>query len=136
MNKLFLTILFALPLLAKANLELGSVTTEGTDNKALVQLELKNTFEQNIKGARVWVFLMDDEGKVVGNKAKWIIGGDQKGKAALESEKTEAYSIAVDTQRKATKSKITFSRLILEDGTLIDPRKHVISSKKHQKSPP
>jgi hypothetical protein len=33
---------------------------------------------------------MDDEGKVVGNKAQWIIGGEEKSKAVLESEKNRS----------------------------------------------
>ncbi|MDX2110646.1 MAG: hypothetical protein SFY80_10435 [Verrucomicrobiota bacterium] len=60
-------------------------------------LSTKNTFAKSITDARVWVFAMDAEGKVVGNKAEWVIGGKKDGHPALESGKTENFSLVVPT---------------------------------------
>jgi len=53
---------------AFANLEVSVASLESATNKTLVELDTKNTFDQGIKDARAWVFLMDAEGKVVGNQ--------------------------------------------------------------------
>ena len=66
-----------LTLTVYAQLEVCLLETKQSGSKSLVKLELNNTYDQAIKDARAWVFLMDEEGKVVGNKAAWIIGGDR-----------------------------------------------------------
>jgi hypothetical protein len=71
--KHFLTLLFSLFMLSSAafaNLEVSVASLESATNKTLVELDTKNTFDQGIKDARAWVFLMDAEGKVVGGETK------------------------------------------------------------------
>lgn len=114
--------------------------TEQIGQQALVKIELNNNYDQSIKGVRIWVFMMDQNGKVVGEKAQWIVGGDNSNKpdfqnTALESGNINEYTVAVDTLRAQTedeepfKARVTFSRLILSDGTLLNPQKSVIASK-------
>ncbi|MEO0510250.1 MAG: hypothetical protein AAF065_10375 [Verrucomicrobiota bacterium] len=113
-----------------ANLEVSVSSLDASSNTSLVELEANNTFEQGIKDARVWVFLMDDGGKVVGNKAQWIIGGDSAAKEPLQPEKAQSFKLTVDTQSKPTTAKVTFSRIILADGTIADPQKSVTTKGK------
>lgn len=46
-----------------------------TGAKAIVPLELKNNFNQGVASARAAVLLLDEQGKMVGQSAKWVIGG-------------------------------------------------------------
>ena len=43
--------------------------------KSIVKLTMKNTFKQRIESARAEVFLTDEKGKMVGQAARWVIGG-------------------------------------------------------------
>ena len=90
-----------LPVVSWANLEVSILEQKGSENKGMVTMRIKNDFDQGIKGARVWVFLMDEKGKVVGNKAQWLIGGTEentkKNPEGLEMGKTQEYSMVVDT---------------------------------------
>lgn len=133
----YLFLVFAMPLWA--DFQVAVVATESTPSKSVVKIKARNNFDQNVKAARAWVFLMDDQGKVVGQNAQWIIGGDssdgpqesegRKTGAPLEPEKEAEYSIAVNHSSQGanppTQTKITFSRIILADGTLVNPHKSV-----------
>lgn len=135
--------LFSLSLLCLtpvfADFQVAVVDTQSTSDKSLVKIKARNAFDQGVKGARAWVFLMDDQGRVVGQRAQWIIGGEPKPshvpskipvpQASLNAEDEAEYTIMVahDSQRGGapTRTKITFSRIILEDGTLVNPQKAV-----------
>ena len=69
-------------LVAEAKLEVKVSEPKTTGKKALIKLELKNTFTEKIESARAVVFLLDDQGKVVGQMTRWVIGGT-KDKPAL-----------------------------------------------------
>ena len=81
----------------------------------------------------MWLVLLDAEGKIVGNKAQWLTGKDDKGKAHMKGElhlqqdEQQDFSVVVDTTRKVEDVKLTFSRIVMADGTLADPRKHVVA---------
>jgi hypothetical protein len=55
-------------------------------------LELKNTFTNNIESARAVVFLLDDQGKMVGQAAHWIIGGTKAKPGLAANERSESRS--------------------------------------------
>ena len=57
-------------------------------NKAVIKLTMKNTFTEKIESARAQIFLLDDNGKVVGQAVRWVIGGT-KDKPALVPEAFE-----------------------------------------------
>ena len=111
-----------------ANLEVSVTEQLSAGNKGLVKLKMTNKFDQGVKGARAWVFLMDDSGKVVGNKAQWLVGGTEgnleKDPDGLDVGEALEATMVVDTQKPFTKTKVTFSRLILSDGKSVDPRKY------------
>jgi hypothetical protein len=134
-----------LPLAAYARLEVRLLETKQSGNKSLVKLELNNTYDQAIKDARAWVFLMDEEGKVVGNKAAWIIGGDRaepgnrnRVHSPLKKDEKNEYTLAIDTLRckeedeSPFKAKITFTRIILADGTPVNPQEAAGAVKKEE----
>ncbi|TVP79165.1 MAG: hypothetical protein EA353_06805, partial [Puniceicoccaceae bacterium] len=81
------------------------------------------------------VFAMDAEGRVVGQKSAWIIQpskDDVKSPDSpdfgLDADKEAEFNIALDTERHMVSSKVIFTKLILADGTSVDPRKHVVSA--------
>ena len=127
------TILFSLFFLsgaAFANLEVSVASLESASNKTLVKLDTKNTFDQGIKDARAWVFLMDADGKVVGNQAQWIIGGDSSEKEPLKAEDSQTFKVAISTTSKPMTVKVTFSKIILADGTKVNPHKSLVAKSK------
>jgi hypothetical protein len=143
-----ITCLFLFPLLCCADMEVSLGTVESTSGKSQVQLTAKNTFDQGIRDARVWVFLVDGNGKVVGNKATWVIGGNDhtadneklpKSRAPLQPDEEREFMITIDhtparqgsttsTASNTLTPKIIFTRLILADGSTVNPKKAVCSS--------
>ena len=136
--KLLLLISLFLPFALFAQMEVGLVDMKAQQSKGLVTISLANHFEQTVQSARIWVMLLDDDGKIVGQKAQWLTGKGDKGKSFKEGElklqpsaqddAPKTFSISVDTQRKATKAKITFSRIVLADGTLANVQRDVVSA--------
>jgi hypothetical protein len=45
-------------------------------SKAVVGLELQNGWTQSVESARATLLLLDEQGKLVGQSAKWVIGGN------------------------------------------------------------
>jgi len=95
-----------------------------TGSKTIVQLELKNTFTNNIESVRAVVFLLDDQGKMSGQAAHWIIGGT-KDKPGLTPDGKTTYDFVVPTDKPFTKTKVMVNRLILENGKTANPIKDV-----------
>ncbi len=85
-------------------------------------MEASNGFEQGVKDARAWVFLLDAEGKVLGSRAHWIVGGTAEGREPLASQASDEFLVAVETKVPPVSAKVIFSKIILEDGTSINPR--------------
>ncbi|QYY34818.1 hypothetical protein [Ruficoccus sp. ZRK36] len=145
MKFILIIFLLLLPFLAHADVEVSLGTVESTFDKSQVQLTAKNTFDQGIRDARVWVFLVDGNGKVVGNKAAWVIGGNDhtadnenlpKSRAPLQPDEEREFTVMIDhtpsRQGSATSPasdtltpKIVFIRLILADGSTVNPKKAV-----------
>jgi hypothetical protein len=94
-----------------------------TGNKAIVKLELKNTFTEKIPSARAVCFLLDDQGQMVGQSTKWVIG---QNKIGLDAGATNEFNFVITSPQPFTTTnltaKISFSRVVLEDGKLADPK--------------
>jgi len=119
-----------------AQMQVAVELKESTGNKALVSIETQNGLGQDVRNARAWVFLFDAEGKVVGQKAQWL-GGSEEGngsgvdsKALISDGEGKAFTVVVDAQSKPVRAEITFSRIILADGTMVDIQKSVKPLKK------
>src|SRR5437016_304677 len=104
---------------AKANLVAKVGEPKTTGRKAVIKLQMKNTFKDKIESARVVVFLFDDQGKVVGQTTRWVIGGT-KDKPPLAPDAKTTFNLVVPTDKPFTKTKVSFNRVILEGGKLVD----------------
>jgi len=111
-----------------AQLSVTVSSVKVTGQKAIVPLTLKNTFADKIESARAVVFLMDEQGQMVGQRTDWIIGGTKE-RPALESGKGTTYNFVVTATRPLASTnltaKVTVSRLILGGGKSGDVNKDV-----------
>jgi hypothetical protein len=89
---------------------------------------MKNSFPEKIESARAAVFLLDEKGKMVGQSAKWVIGGSQD-KPGLAAGATNVFFFVITSSRPFTTTnltaKVSFSRVILEGGTVANVNKSV-----------
>jgi hypothetical protein len=112
-----------IPLFAQAQLVVTQMPPKITGQKAVVVLVLKNGFSQKIESARAVCFLLDDQGQMVGQSTKWVIGQNKTG---LEAGATNAFNFVITSPQPFTATnltaKISFSRVVLEDGKLADPK--------------
>jgi len=96
--------------------------------KAVVLLAMKNGLNEKVESARAAVFLLDEQGKMVGQATKWVIGGNQD-KSALAVGATNSFHFVVTGDKPFSttnlSAKITFSRVVLENGKLADVAKQV-----------
>ena len=88
-------------------------------SKSVEKLELKNTFPGEIESTRVVLFLRDDQGKVVGQSTKWVLGGGKKDNPhTLAPNGSTTFNFVV-SKKRFSKAKLTFSRIIVEGGKLL-----------------
>jgi hypothetical protein len=96
--------------------------------KAIVPLAMQNNFAEKIESARAVVFLLDEQGKMIGNGTKWVIGGNQD-KPGLAAGATNAFHFVITADKSFTTTnltaKVTFNRLVLEGGKSADANKEV-----------
>ena len=99
-----------------------------TGQKAVLPLTLKNEFSVKIESARAVAFLIDEQGKVIGQSTRWVIGGSQD-TAGLPPGGTNTFNFVVQAHKPLTTTnltaKLTFNRLILENGKLAELNKSV-----------
>jgi hypothetical protein len=89
-----------------------------TGSKAIVKLELQNTYTNKIQSVRAAMFLIDSQGKVVGQLTSWVIGGG-KDKPPLESNAKTTYNFVIATDKPFTKTKLIVTRILLDGGKLV-----------------
>src|SRR4051812_3194476 len=117
--KIVFLILSICPLLAEAKLSVKIEQPRTVGDKSLIKLTLKNNFAEKIESARAVIFLITDEGKMVGQVTRWVIGGT-KDKPALAPGKETTFNFVVPVDKPFTKTKLSFSRIILEGGKIAD----------------
>jgi hypothetical protein len=128
MRVLLLAIVLFCPLLGSAQLALTVSPVKITGSKAVVPLTMKNSFAEKIESARATLFLLDEHDKVIGQTARWVIGGT-KDKPPLLPNQTTAFNFVVPIQKSAAlanlQAKVTFTRIILGGGKLADVKQGV-----------
>jgi hypothetical protein len=129
MNKSIFPALFVLGLLfqsdtAHALLAIKVAEPKTYGQKAILKMELHNTFTNAIESARAVVFLLDDKGKVVGQETRWIVGGT-KDRPSLAQNATSTFNFVVQSSQPFASTKITVTRMVLEGGKLVDVNKDV-----------
>jgi hypothetical protein len=96
--------------------------------KAVVKLVMKNNLAGKVESARAACFLLDDQGKMIGQSAKWVIGGT-KDRPPLEPKSETTFNFVITNPKPFTTTnltaKISFSRVVLNGGKLADSTKDV-----------
>src|SRR4051794_16936901 len=101
---------------AKLVVEMHESKTVGT--KTIIPLTMQNTFRDKIESARAQVFLMDENGKVVGQGVKWVIGGN-KDQPALAPDASAEFNFVIQTAKPFKTAKLSFTRVVLEGGKTV-----------------
>lgn len=96
--------------------------------KAVIPLALKNGLADKVESARAVIFLLDEQGKMVGQATRWVIGGSQD-KPGLAPGATNAFHFVIVGEKPFTATnvscKVTFSRVVLQGGQVADLSKSV-----------
>lgn len=102
-----------------------------TGQKAVVQLATKNNFTNTVESARAVCFLLDDQGKMVGQSTKWVIGGTRS-KPGLPAGATNIFNFVITSRQPFTTTnltaKVSFSRVVLAGGQVANANKSVSES--------
>jgi hypothetical protein len=125
---LYIAFLAGLPTVVNAQLAVTISPPKVTLQKAVVRLTMRNGLVEKIESARATVFLLDDQGKMLANASRWVIGGT-KADPGLAPGATNVFNFVVGTAKPITSTnlntKVTFSRIVLEGGKVADPIKSV-----------
>jgi hypothetical protein len=118
-------------LTAQAQLAVTVSSPKITGQKAVVPLVLKNNLTNSVQSARAVCFLLDDQGKMIGQSTKWVIGGT-KDRPALEPKGETTFNFVITNPQPFTATnliaKVSFSRVVLENGQVADVNKSVSTS--------
>lgn len=91
--------------------------------KAIIKLTMKNELTNQIESARAAVFLTDDQGAMVGQNSRWIIGG-QKNRHPLAPGSTDVFNFVVQANSPLTGTNwgvnLNFTRLAFSGGIQAD----------------
>ncbi len=108
---------------AQAQLAVTVSPVKVAGQKVIVPLALTNQFNEKIESARAAVFLLDREGKMLGQTTRWVIGGSAD-RPGLAAGATNAFNFVVTGIKPITttnlNARVIFSRVILEGGKLAD----------------
>jgi len=123
----FTLILLFVTIAAQAQLAVTVFPVKVAGQKVLIPLTLANRFPTKIESARAVCFLLDDQGTMIGQTAKWVIGQNKTG---LAPDATNRFNFVITSPRPfvATNliAKVSFSRVVLEGGKLADVRQQVL----------
>jgi hypothetical protein len=113
---------------ATAQLAVTVTPPKVVGQKAVVQLTMTNNLADKIESARAICFLLDGQGRMVGESSRWVIGGTKE-RPALEPKQAATFNFVVTSPQPFTTTnltaKISFSRVVLDGGKLADVRQDV-----------
>lgn len=111
---------------AQAQLAVTVSQPKITGQKAVVLLTMTNGLANEVKSARAICILMDDQGKMMGQSTKWVIG---QNKTVLEPKGTAKFNFVITSPRPLVSSNLTakviFSRINLDGDKSADVRQIV-----------
>ncbi|HEV2328520.1 MAG TPA: hypothetical protein VGY56_07005 [Verrucomicrobiae bacterium] len=126
MNKFFCFFVFSFCFGAYAQLAVTVSTPRVTGQKAIVELNFKNGLTNEVESARAICILLDEQGKMVGQSTKWVIGQNKK---VLEPNAEAKFNFVITTPQPLISSnltaKIMFSKVNLYNGKMADVREVV-----------
>ena len=121
-------ILLSAVLVARAQLAVTVSAPKVTGRKAVVSLAMKNGLADQVESARAVCFLLDEQGKMLGQATRWVIGGAEDN-PGLAAGATNAFHFVITSDKPFTTTNLTtkvqFSRIVLEGGKLADPQRDV-----------
>jgi hypothetical protein len=94
------------------------LANEPHETPGLVRFKLGNGLDEKIESARAWVILLDNGGKIIGQKAFWL---SQKNNSVLEQQQEREWTTVVEVNGIPTSVKFTFSSINGSSGKTIDP---------------
>jgi hypothetical protein len=119
-----------LPLLlvtASAQLAVTVALPKIVGQKAIVKLAMKNGLSQKIESARAVCFLLDDQGTMIGQSTKWVIGQTKTG---LTPGATNSFNFVITSPQPFTSTnliaKLSFTKVVLDSGKLADIKSSVV----------
>ena len=87
---------------------------------------MKNNLTNTVESARAHSVLLDEQGQMVGQTTKWVIG---QNKTSLEPKGETTFNFVIASPRPFVTSnltaKVSFSRLVLEGGKLANPNENI-----------
>ncbi|HXB60950.1 MAG TPA: hypothetical protein VNU95_15360, partial [Candidatus Acidoferrales bacterium] len=93
--------------------------------KAVVQLKMKNNLADKIESARAACFLLDEQGQMIGQSTKWVIG-----RSGLESKGQTTFNFVITSRQPFTTTnltaKVTFNRVVLVSDPVQDLAHEVV----------
>src|SRR5947207_11728946 len=101
MKTILILLLGTLATVAQAQLAVTVSPVKVTGQKAIVPLGLKNNLGEKVESARAAVFLLDEQGKMVGQSSKWVIGGSRD-KPGLASGATNSFHFVIASEKPFT----------------------------------
>lgn len=97
-----------------------------TGQKTIVELSFKNNLTNEVQSARAICLLLDEQGKMVGQCTKWVIGQNKTG---LDPKGEAKFSFVITGPQPLVASNLTakviFSRVVLDDDKEADVRQVV-----------
>jgi len=72
---------------------------------------------------------MDDTGKVIARSTKWVIGGAGKDPKLLRPQESTQFNLVIPVSKPFSKWNLSFSRIVLEGGKVVDPVSNVAIEK-------
>lgn len=123
----FLVCLVLSVLSAQAQLAVTVSPPKLAGQKAVVLIKLKNEFTNAVQSARAVCFLLDDQGRMVGQSTKWVIG---QNKISLVPKGETTFNFVITSPQPFITTNLTtqvsFSRVVLDGDKLADIKKDVI----------
>ena len=115
----FLFLLWALAVQAQLAATVSPMKIIST--KAIVLLAMTNNLSAPVESARAVCFLLDDQGRMVGQSSKWVIGGT-KDRPVLQPKAGTTFNFVISSPQPFTTTnltaKVSFSRVVLNGGKL------------------
>lgn len=124
---ILIAVLFC-PLLMMAQLAVTVSPPQVVGQKVVVKLTMKNNLADKVESARAMCFLLDDQGRIVGQSTRWVIGGTKDRPPLAPKAQTTFNFVLTSPQPWTTTNltaKISFSRVVLEGNKLADMQRDV-----------
>jgi hypothetical protein len=123
---ILISLIWLCPLLATAQLIVTLSPPKIAGQKAVIKLAINNNLNDKVEAARAVCFLLDEQGKMVGQSTKWVVGQNH---TDLEPKAETTFNFVVTSPQPFTTTnliaKVSFVRVELEGERLANPTKDV-----------